>query len=434
MQKEGYVRCSDEGDLTYVLAFSADPNCNWVTISSELYGDGNPEAETDTARIAKMLKTVCINTIVIDSDCAIMHMYDQKGKPVDVIAIGRAEDYLGNTALNPKKELWESLLGNGTTWETFRKIQQDCYVSAEDGLTKIAPCLCMDENLITFALSELHDYSDTTVTLNFKKTAAHTETKLTMKKGFESVYGELLNQNGFTLLKSKHPYFVRVIDNLMIQSISFAKEKSMDSAHDGFTICVGVNLTSTPMTDFDQTPMTLDNQASMIPMVSFLQSCKLYLNGYADITEKASYFYLKGDSASLKDAFLESKKNLMPFVLEILDQYRTPESLITLHQSLVPYYRDAVILSNNVDAFLSKREAEFPKQFEELISVMGGNPMMKPLLERKKKEALDAFQNEKQWFSDRKPDGKAYHEYMKNANEIKDVNLKTLKKLGLILQ
>lgn len=255
-----------------------------------------------------------------------------------------------------------------------------------------------------------------------------------MKKGFESVYGELLDQNGFTLLKSKHPYFVRVIDNRVIQSISFVNEKEMDPTYEGFTICVGVNLMSTPMTDFDQTPVTLDNQASMIPMVSFLQSCKLYLSGYADIPAKASYFYPKGDGTALNDALLESQTKLMPFVLGFLDQYRTPESLITLHRSLVPYYRDVVILTDNVDAFLSKREAEFPKQFEELVSVMSGNPMMKPLFERKKKEALDSFQNEKQWFSDRKPDGKAYHEYMHNANETKDMNLRTLKKLGLTLQ
>ena len=257
---------------------------------------------------------------------------------------------------------------------------------------------------------------------------------LQLKKEFESVYGELLNQNGFTLLKSKHPYFGRVIDNRVIQSISIAKEKAVEPAHEGFTICIGVNLLSTPMTDFDQVPVTLDNQASMIPMVSFLQSCKLYLNGYADIPTKASYFYPEGDGAALKDALLESQKKLMPFVLKFLDQYRTPESLIILHQSLVPYYRDVVILTGNVDAFLSKREAEFPKQFEELVSVMSGNPMMKSLMERKKKEALDAFQNEKQWFSDRKPDGKAYHEYMQKANETKDINLRTLKRQGLTLQ
>ena len=79
MKKEGYEICeADCAELSYVIAFA--DNCKWVTISSEAYEQGNLTAQADTARIAKMLGTYCINTTVIDSDCAMLDLYDDKGK------------------------------------------------------------------------------------------------------------------------------------------------------------------------------------------------------------------------------------------------------------------------------------------------------------------------------------------------------------------
>ncbi|MBR6670865.1 MAG: hypothetical protein IKL31_09030, partial [Ruminococcus sp.] len=67
MKKDGYEVCDeDSAELSYVLAFA--DNCKWVTLSSEAYEQGNRTAQADTARIAKMLGTYCVNTIVIDSD------------------------------------------------------------------------------------------------------------------------------------------------------------------------------------------------------------------------------------------------------------------------------------------------------------------------------------------------------------------------------
>ena len=78
MKKEGYEVCvADCAELSYVLAFSE--NCKWVTLSSEAYEQGNRTAQADTARIAKMLKTTCINTTVIDSDCAMLDLYEDNG-------------------------------------------------------------------------------------------------------------------------------------------------------------------------------------------------------------------------------------------------------------------------------------------------------------------------------------------------------------------
>ncbi|MDD7517156.1 hypothetical protein [Ruminococcus flavefaciens] len=67
MAEEGYLNCdSEESELSYILRFA--DNCKWVTITSESYEQGNQTSQKDTGRIAKMLGTTCVNTVVIDSD------------------------------------------------------------------------------------------------------------------------------------------------------------------------------------------------------------------------------------------------------------------------------------------------------------------------------------------------------------------------------
>ena len=120
MKKEGYVQCeTDEGEISYSFAFSDNADCKWVTMSSESYGEGNSKAESDTSRIAKMLGTTCINTVVIDSDCAILNLYDKKGNKVDMLVMGRADDYLGKYISDPERKVWESLIGEEYKWEEF---------------------------------------------------------------------------------------------------------------------------------------------------------------------------------------------------------------------------------------------------------------------------------------------------------------------------
>ena len=61
MKENSYVTCnSDESEVSYILRFSDE--CNWVTLSSEAYEQGNCTSQSDTARIARMLGTYCVNT------------------------------------------------------------------------------------------------------------------------------------------------------------------------------------------------------------------------------------------------------------------------------------------------------------------------------------------------------------------------------------
>ena len=78
MSDSGYTVCdSDESEMSYILRFAE--KSKWVAIASELYGEGGQIAQADAGRIAKMLGTYCMNTEVIDSDCAAMSLYSNDG-------------------------------------------------------------------------------------------------------------------------------------------------------------------------------------------------------------------------------------------------------------------------------------------------------------------------------------------------------------------
>ena len=146
MKKEGYAQCgADEGEISYSFAFSDNDDCKWVTMSSESYGEGNSKAESDTARIAKMLGTTCINTFVIDSDCAMLNLYDKKGNKADTLVMGRADEYFGNDISEPKREEWKSLIGEEYDWNNLIEIQQGNYVFVEEGLSKLSEIIGIND-------------------------------------------------------------------------------------------------------------------------------------------------------------------------------------------------------------------------------------------------------------------------------------------------
>lgn len=120
MADEGYVTCdSDESEVSYILRFA--DNCKWVTLASDAYEQGNTNSQKDTGRIAKMLKTTCVNITVIDSDCAIMDLYDKNGKKADTLIMGRADDYFGDGIPSPSEKIWKPFLCSESTWEELIK-------------------------------------------------------------------------------------------------------------------------------------------------------------------------------------------------------------------------------------------------------------------------------------------------------------------------
>ena len=366
-----------------------------------------------------MLETYCVNTIVIDSDCTMLDLYDDKGKKADTAVMGRADDYLGEDIPTPAKAVWEQFLSADSTWEQFMSVVQGDYVFVEDGLSELAPVIEMDSGNILFEYADSDEKNENICYLSFKKTDPKKEKKLTLNAAFKSTYSELLRPKGFNLIKSKYPYFVRVTNEEIVQSISFAKEKSFSPEGEGFSICIGISLISLPLTDYDKSPTTLENQKTMIPLCDFFHRCSLHLNGFDNTQKKCSVFYKKGNSEEMLDALMKSQQELMPLVLEFFDRYTTLDYMYELGEQMIYFYRDVVILKQKVDEHLTEREKKFPEQFQQMVSIAESNPMMRPMLEATKKKAIDSYERINQWFLDRKIGGSAYQEYMENATETK---------------
>ena len=218
MKKDGYEVCeADCAELSYVLAFA--DNCKWVTISSEAYEQGNRTSQADTARIAKMLGTYCVNTIVIDSDCAMLDLYDDKGKKADTLVMGRADDYLGDDIPAPAKAVWEKFLSADSTWEKFISVVQGDYVFVEDGLSELAPVIGMDGGNILFEYEDADESNENFCYLSFRKASSKKEKKLTINAAFKKIYGNALIPLGFKWVKTKEPCFIRVINEKIIHIV-----------------------------------------------------------------------------------------------------------------------------------------------------------------------------------------------------------------------
>ncbi len=266
MKEEGYVICDcDESKITYILRFA--DNCKWVTITSEKYEQGNRLSQQDTGRIAKMLKTTCVNTIVIDSDFAVLDLYDESGEKADSLILGRADDYFGDDIPEPSEKLWLQFLSAGSTWEQVIEVKKGEYVFVEEGLAKLAPIIGISPGNITFSAEDANEHDNSTVILDFKKVRsaitmswAGKEIKppklLTLNAAFKKIIGKALEPFGFKVIKGRHPYIVRVINNEILHIITFRTESPDYSEGDkAFAIMGGIATVYRKKITLDQSPI-----------------------------------------------------------------------------------------------------------------------------------------------------------------------------------
>ncbi len=249
MADAGYAVCgSDECEQSYILHFAE--NSSWVAIASEEYTSDGQKVREDAPRFAKMLKAPCVTTNVIDSDCAVMDAYGATGKKLDTLIMGRADDYFGDDYPDPSEKPWGMFLADGTTWERFMEVRNGDYTFVEDGLAELAPLIGMDSSNIGFT-SEDAIADDDTVFLYFKS-AGKKPKKLTLNAAFKQVFGQALEPLGFKLVKSKYPYFVRVINDEIAHVITLTSEKSCGT--NTFIIYGGIATIYKQEIDFSRDP------------------------------------------------------------------------------------------------------------------------------------------------------------------------------------
>ena len=268
MAEEGYESCkSDESEISYILKFA--DNCKWVAITSEAYEQGDKNPQKDTGRIAKMLKTTCINTEVIDSDCAIMDLYDKNGKKADSLVMGRADDYFDDVIPQPSEKIWEPFLCNDSTWQQFSEILNGKYVFVEEGLSKLASVIGIDDCNINFAADSADESDKNTFFLSFRQSNAK---KATLKSAFIKTFGDALEPLGFVNLKNtKMPFFVRVINGDILNVITYRIKGTIKSGYKTMELLFGISSLYNPHMDF------IDNEFyTSVKSVNALFFCDYY--------------------------------------------------------------------------------------------------------------------------------------------------------------
>ena len=321
MSDSGYTVCdSDESEMSYILRFAE--KSKWVAIASELYGEGGQIAQADAGRIAKMLGTYCMNTEVIDSDCAAMSLYSNDGKEADMLLMGRYDDYFGDDTPEPNKKIWTQFLNEGSTWEQFKEILGGEYVFVEDGLAQLAPVIGMDSsNLLFSAEDNINDES--AVFLDFKKTGA--KKKLTINSAFKQVMGEALKPYGFKVIKGKQPYIVRVINNEILHIISFYSKDPDYPFDKAITIVCGMATVYRKRISLDLTPK---QNRIWLKCYNNLGIPFMEKNGMAKKRLPSKSCYNSNDPGSMIATLKTGAENLIKYVLPVFDEVKDIDSAL----------------------------------------------------------------------------------------------------------
>lgn len=253
MKKDGYVPCSeDEAAVSYAAAFSEG---GWVTLSN---GDSATTELSKTAKkIAEGMDTLCFTAEVVDSDFAILNLFTQNGSESRVI-VGDGSGY-GIEKASILVDMWKPLIQSGDV-EKFLAVTGWDSTFVEDDLVEIGGLL----GISGFAMTADHDEfseNEGAFNLSFRKAA---EKKLTLNAAFKQVFGEALEPLGFKLIKSKYPYFVRVVNDEIIHYVSVASERADGRGDHGvkykcFNVFCGVSSVYCGKIDFDKDPSGVDS-------------------------------------------------------------------------------------------------------------------------------------------------------------------------------
>ena len=245
MEKNGYITCDeDDAESTYYLSFKE--SSKWVTLGSENYNRDDNYVCNDASEIAEGLQTCCLSIYVVGGDFAMVNMYNKTSSLTDRVIIGNCYNEDDNS--KGEKEHWEEFLKENTTWEQLQKAFSGEYVFAQEGLREFAEYIDMEPRRAVLNFDFDNDIntevmyfmksqvvkSHPTITVT-KNAVEKPEKKLTLNSAFKKVFGPALEPMGFVKIKSRYPYYVRLINDEILHVITFKED------HDyTFTILCGV--------------------------------------------------------------------------------------------------------------------------------------------------------------------------------------------------
>ena len=315
MKKDGYVPCSeDEAAVSYAAVFSEG---GWVTLSS---GDNSVSVLTKlSTKIAKDMKTSCFTAEVVDSDFAILTLFTQNGSENRVI-VGDGLGY-GVKKAPIIVDLWKPLVQNGD-FEQFLSLIEMNSTFAEETLCDIGRKFGITPSVMTWCYDEFEEeigQDENVILLSFRKAA---EKKLSLNAAFKQVFGEALEPLGFKLVKSKYPYFARVVQGgEIIHVISLKTEAPYlhTIGRAGFSVLSGAATVYRPKIDLSVSPKS--NARWLFGIRKFYnESNRSDFDSEFNNGNLCESSYIEGSSESLLEAMEQALKRTISIVIPVLEK------------------------------------------------------------------------------------------------------------------
>lgn len=325
MKKRGLVPCSeDEAAQSYLFAFGE----GWVTLVNADYKDNPQKAYDDTREMAAAMKTSAFSVEVIDSDFALLKLCNSDGGD-DKVIVGDGSGYGIEEPMRGERQHWEKLLVEGKTWEQFSETAAKNEVFVENALAELAGVLGIEPYYICADFDEVLNRADENkniTVLHLKKAAGK---NLTLNAAFKQVFGEALEPLGFKLIKSKYPYFVRVVPGgEIIHIITYAEMWCPYNGRKEFDVISGIATVYRYKIDLNL-PQKVN--ANWLSPISRFYSSTTPESEYDDEFRKSiySFGFEEADESSLYDA--------LNYALELTKKYILPQlyTSIDLESSLI---------------------------------------------------------------------------------------------------
>lgn len=344
MKKRGFVPCSEnEAAQSYLFDFGE----GWVTLANEDYKDNPKKAYDDTREMASALKTSAFSVEVVDSDFALLKLCNSDGAK-DEVVVGDGSGY-GVDDMEGTRELWENLFANGKTWEQFSEVRLGEETFVEDSLCEAAGILGIDPYFICADFDEILEKADgdRNITALYFKNAAAKAKAMSLNAAFKQVFGDALEPLGFKLIKSKYPYFVRVVPGgEIVHVITLLNESSYERGKKCFKIFGGIATVYRDEIDLSQNPWTEN--------VNWMRS-NAHIANAADI--KYDFAYKGGFQEFLYE--IDNENEML---------YELGHSLDITRKIMLPIMSKAVDIDSSIDFFSQIGVSlSFSERFEGLL-------------------------------------------------------------------
>ncbi len=256
MKKYEFVPCTEEeAELSCLLAFS---DSGWVTLVSDKYYENPHKATESSQEMSKLLKTSCLSVETAANEFARLKLYKGCGVQDEVI-IGDGSKYGIEKPVGGSFDGWKLFIADRKAWNQFSEIINKKEVLVKEALYCFGAALGIDLQYICMDFDKglRNAYKNKNITiLYFKQTAKKT---LSLYIEFKTVFGEVLEPLGFRLIKSRYPFFVRVVNGEIIHCVSIGKEKADGREKNGvkykcFNVYCGVSTVYRGNIDFDEDP------------------------------------------------------------------------------------------------------------------------------------------------------------------------------------